>query len=92
MATDNSGFFSDPKNAISLFALLISITSLIWTLASQWEQNRRWDAVNLGRVELTDVGFIIWREISKEEALSTNWGYKPTLYSAVQNRVYKGQY
>jgi hypothetical protein len=43
MAGDSSGFFSDPKNAISLFALLTSIVSLVWTLASQWEQNRRWD-------------------------------------------------
>ncbi len=92
MVTDTPSFFADPKNAISLFALLISITSLIWTLASQWEQNRRWDALNLSRVELTDVGFIIWKEMSKEEALSTNWGYKPTLYSVVQNRIHQGKY
>lgn len=92
MSDDSQGFFSDPKVAISLLALLISIASLIWTLASQSEQNRRWDVLNLSRVELTDVGFIIWREVSKEEALSINWGHKPTLFAGIENRVYTGKY
>ena len=92
MTADTPSFFTDPKVAISLIAILISLSSLIWTFANQWEQNSRWDALNLGRVELTDVGFIIWKELSKEEALSTNWGYNPTLYSVVQERVHTGKY
>lgn len=92
MTTDTPSFFADPKVVVSLIAIVISLGSLIWTLANQWEQNRRWDALNLGRVQLSDVGFIIWKELSKEEALSTNWGYKPTLYSVVQDRVHLGKY
>ena len=92
MTTDTPSFFTDPKVAISLIVIVISLGSLIWTFANQWEQNRRWNALNLGRVELTDVGFIIWKELSKEEALSANWGYKPILYSVVQERVHRGKY
>ncbi len=76
MSVNTQSFFSDPKVAISLFALIISIISLIWTFSSQWEQNRRWDALNLGKVELTD-GFIMWKEITREEAISMKWGYEP---------------
>jgi len=92
MSSEAQRFFSDPKVALSVFAIFISAFSLFWTLANQWEQNRRWDMLNVGRVELTDVGFIIWKELSKEEALVTNWGYNPTLYSVVQDRVHRGKY
>ncbi len=88
----SQNFFTDPKVAISLFALLIAIATLIWTMFTNWEQNRRWDALNLGRVEIKDVGFIMWKEITKEEATSTDWGYKPTIFSHTENRIHTGKY
>lgn len=92
MADNTEGFFSDPKVAISLVALAISILSLIWTLANQWNQNKRWDALNLAKIELEDEGFIIWKELSKEEVLSTKWGYEPTIFQNIEDRRYTDRY
>jgi hypothetical protein len=77
---ENSNFFSDPKVIISLLAILISTVSLIWTLANQWEQNRRWEKLNNGNPELKEVRLINWKELNESEAHSTEWGYKPDIY------------
>ena len=78
--TDSPSFFSDPKVIISLFALLISIVSLIWTFANQWEQNRKWDKLNEGNPEINEIRLLNWVEYSKEEAMNKQWGYEPTIY------------
>ena len=82
MSTDSPGFFSDPKVLLSLLALFISISSLLWTLADQWEQNRRWDALNAGTVELKQARFYTWRELTHDEAFSTDWGYSPLIFGS----------
>lgn len=92
MPDNSESFFSDPKTAISVLALIIAILSFIWTLANQWKQNKRWDSLNLARIELEDEGFIIWKEMSKEEVLSTNWGYEPTIFQNIEERRYVGRY
>ena len=84
--------FTDPSVAISLFALLIAIAGFICTIFYNVDQNRRWDALNVGQVGIKDVGFIMWKEISKEEATSTEWGYKPTIFSHAENRLHTGKY
>ncbi len=82
-------FFSDPKVIISLLALLISIISFLWTLANQWEQNRRWNAINSANIILKEIMFSKWKEFSKEEAMATKWGYEPSIYGGgVQNKYY----
>lgn len=78
---ENPSFFSDPKMIISILALVISVASLIWTLANQWEQNRRWEKLNNANPELKEVRLINWKEITAEEAHSTEWGYKPDIYA-----------
>lgn len=85
MSTEQSGFFSDPKVILSLLAIFISLASLIWTLANQWEQNRRWDVLNIAAIELKEAKFHVYRELSKKEATSTNWGYSPLIYSSPDN-------
>ncbi|MBF0475654.1 MAG: hypothetical protein HQK59_07420 [Deltaproteobacteria bacterium] len=82
MSTESPGFFSDPKVLLSLFALLTSILSLFWTLANQWEQTRRWDALNAGSVELKEAKFYTWRELTRDESVSTNWGYDPLIFGS----------
>lgn len=79
MSSESPSFFSDPKVILALFALIVSIGSLICTLANQWEQNRRWDALNVGMVELKETKFFTWRELTRDEAFSTNWGYDPLI-------------
>lgn len=93
------GYFSDKKNWVSLLAVVISSISLIvagtslwWTYHNQQDQNHRWDALNLPRVELSEVGFIIWRELPPDEALKTDWGYKASLITKLEKRVVQQLY
>lgn len=78
---DSPSFFSDSKVIVSLFAISISIASFLWTLANQWEQNRRWDNLNAGNPEVKEIKLINWKEITKDEAFKTQWGYEPLIYS-----------
>lgn len=61
--SSKSSFFSDPKVIISLFAIVISIISLIWTLGNQWEQNRRWNKLNEANVILKDAKLLKWKKL-----------------------------
>lgn len=79
MSTEKTGFFADRKVILPLFALVVSIASLILTLTNQWEQNRRWDGLNTGAVELKEAKFFTWRELARDEAFSINWGYDPLI-------------
>jgi hypothetical protein len=79
---ESSNFFSDPKVILSLFALLISVVSLIWTFANQWEQNRRWDKLNTANISVKEIKMTKWKELTKSEAMKTDWGYDPSIYSS----------
>lgn len=78
--TDSPSFFADPKVMISLFALLIAAVSLIWTFSNQWEQNRKWDKLNEGNPEIREIRLLNRLELTKEEAMNREWGYKPLVY------------
>lgn len=86
------GFFSDPKVFISIAALIISLFGFVWTLFTNWDQNQKWEAINLGKLEISDVGFIMWKEFTREEATKINWGYNPTLFSYAEHRLHTGKY
>ena len=85
MATEHAGFFSDPKVILSLIALGISFISFIWTLVNQFGQNSRWYSLNVAAVELKDVKFKVYRELTKKEAITMNWGYSPLIYNSLDN-------
>lgn len=78
---ESQSFFSDPKVIISIFALLISIGNFLWSLANQFEQNRRWEELNTGNPKLKEVKFLNRKELSLEEAKNIDWGYRPLIYS-----------
>ena len=78
---NSPSFFSDPKVILSLLALIMSFGNLIWTLVNQWEQNRRWDNLNTANIVIKEIKMIKRKELTKEEALKTNWGYNPSIYS-----------
>lgn len=86
---ETSNFFSDPKVIIALVALSISIIGFIWTFANQWEQNRRWDKINAANVTIKEVKLARFKELSKEEAMNTPWGYEPLIYSTEILNVYQ---
>lgn len=77
---DTPSFFGDPKVLISLLALLIAGVSLIWTFANQWEQNRKWDKLNEGNPAIFEIRLQNWKEFTKEEAMTIQWGYDPLLF------------
>lgn len=70
-------FFGDVKGPLALLAVIISVISLYATISNQAEQNRRWEALNLGRIDLTDESFTMFKELSKEELGQTCY----TLYT-----------
>lgn len=72
---------TDPEVIISLFAFLIALASFIFTLLNQKAQNRRWDKLNEGFPEISEIRFINWLEITKEQAFNTQWGYDPHIYA-----------
>lgn len=85
MSAESPNFFSDPKVVLSLLALFISGISLVWTLANQFEQNRRWDSINAASIELSRPCLQVFREITKKEYQSIDWGYVTTLYGAADS-------
>lgn len=76
----DSGFFSDPKVMISLLALLVSIVAVVWSLANQWDQNRRWKSINAANIVLRETKMLPWERIGGTEAKSRNWGYLPEIF------------
>ncbi|MHA8061409.1 hypothetical protein PQG22_09050 [Aquirufa beregesia] len=76
-----SNFFSDPKVILALLALVVSIFNLIWMLANQSEQNRRWEKLNAANPEIKEIKMVSFKEVGKDEAMSTTWGYKPEIYA-----------
>lgn len=91
---ENDGFFTDPKVWLGIISILLSIVigigNFFYTLSAQHEQNRRWDKLNIADIALTDVGFLIFQELSEQKARETEWGYKPILFRAAKDRVFSG--
>jgi hypothetical protein len=86
----NLVFFSDPSVLLSLLGLLVSIVALIRTFVNQADQNRRWEKLNAANPEIKEIKMVSCKEMSKDEALNTNWGYKPLIFlkGEATNRVY----
>jgi hypothetical protein len=78
---ESSNFFSDPKVILSFLALIVSIVALIWTLANQAEQNRRWEKLYAANPEIKEIKMIAYKEVRKDEAMNIDWGYKPEIYA-----------
>ena len=85
-------FISDPKLIVAIFALLISIINYVTLSWYRWDQNKKWEALNIAKVELDEVYFIAWEEFDLNVALTRNWGYKPSIFSIVEDKVHKSKY
>src|SRR5437588_11294074 len=80
-------FFGDVKGPLALLAVIISVISLYATISNQAEQNRRWDALNLGRMDRTDESFTMFKELSKEDLDASDWGYIPFAFPRLEGKV-----
>jgi hypothetical protein len=83
--SNNMGFFSDPKVVISLLALVVSIVGLIWTLANQWDQNRRWESINAPNIVLREARMLPREKLTAANAKARNWGYDPEIFGSELN-------
>lgn len=81
-------FWADPKIWVAILAVVISIINFIFLSQFRWDQNKRWDALNIARVELSEVYFIGWEEIDRQTAINRLWGYSPSVFSVVKNHVH----
>jgi len=79
------------SDVLALVALLLSVGSLVVSLFVSFQQNKQWDLLNLGRVELVDSDFISWRTIPIEEARATKWGYEVLLTRRLENGEVTGE-
>ncbi len=90
MGKSLSSFFSNPVNWVALGALIISIISLIYTYSSMLDQNKKWDTLNDAKIDLVDIYFFAWELITVSEANSIKWGWKPKLFTVVENQASTG--
>jgi len=79
----SSNFWSDPKIWIAILAIVISIFDFIFLIWFRWDQNKRWDELNLARVELSNAYFIAWEEVDKQTVFSRDWGYNPSIHGVI---------
>ena len=85
MASEPPGFFSDPKTILALLAILLSVGNLIWFLANQHEQNRRWNKINAGSIELSKPIFQVFRQLTHAAYESTDVGYSCVFYGSPES-------
>lgn len=88
--------FWDPKIwgllLIFLGTLAVGGGNFLYTWGVQQEQNHKWDALNAYGVELMDAGFVIYKQISEQERINTNWGYNPITLRFAKDRIISSQY
>lgn len=80
MAATDPNPYSDPRTWIALLAIILTLFNLVWQFVNQSEQNRRWDMLNAGLVELRNPHFQVFKVVSREEARTKNWGFPMLLY------------
>ena len=92
MSQTAQSFWADPKVWIAILAVTISVIDLIALSWFRWDQNRRWDALNIARVELSDVYLIAWEELDRNIAVNRNWGYQPMIFSVIKDHVHTDRF
>lgn len=66
---------TDPKVILSLIAICISLSALIWNIINQIQQNRRWHQLNSSDIGIKEAEITIWKKVKREEAKNIAWGY-----------------
>ena len=82
----------EPQNAIAILALIISILTFCWATINQKAQDDRWDELNTGKIEYVESKVIMWGEFTQDEVYRMDWGYKPVLYSVIENELHMNKY
>ncbi len=91
MSSSGVNTFADPKLWFSALALAVALASFIYSWWSNKDQNKKWEALNAARIDVTNMYFVGWTEIDVQTARSTDWGYSPMLFSHVANRVHSNK-
>lgn len=80
--------WTDPKLWIAILAIGIAVASFVFSWWSRIDQNKKWDALNVARLDVTNLFFIGWTEIEAEKVKSIDWGYTPYWISHLEGRVH----
>lgn len=73
-----SKFVKGLKGPVALMAFIVSLIALGHTIYNQIDQNRRWDALNRGRIDITDTGFTAFKLMTVDEVKKTDRGFNLT--------------
>jgi hypothetical protein len=68
-------------NMISIFALILSIISIFWTIYNQIVQNIRWAKLNAANPGIREIKMLPFKQITRQEAEKIDWGYNANIYS-----------
>jgi hypothetical protein len=82
-----SKFIKGFKGPVALMAFIVSLIALGHTIYNQMDQNRRWDALNRGRIDITDIGFTAFKLMTVNEVKETDWGFNLTYTYDVEDGV-----
>lgn len=70
------------SDVLSVFAIIISGLTILWSIVNQRNQDKKWDQLNAANPIIKEFNFVRFKEITGQEANSTNWGYiNPLIYT-----------
>lgn len=80
----------DWKFWIELVVAVAAVAGFGLSLLNYFRENARWKDLNMGRVEISRVGFIYFKILPKEESLKTDWGYRVDALEMLEDRRLTG--
>ncbi|MGN6604520.1 MAG: hypothetical protein ACTHK8_18825 [Ginsengibacter sp.] len=71
----------------TFISISLSLAALIYTCHTNTDQNRKWDQLNLGKITIGSIKFENFREVTKVQFDTINWGYRVETVTGPDSRV-----
>lgn len=78
LLTNKKSILKDFTFWFSIISLGVSLYTISSTISESKSQNKKWQAINIAKISVIDVKFLIWRKIDYKELCKGDWGYNPT--------------
>ena len=82
---------SKEGNIVAIAAFIIAGISLILSIWWRYDENKKWEVINVARIDVTNMYFVGWKEIDPSTARSIKWGFTPMSFSHIENRVHRNK-
>jgi hypothetical protein len=76
-----------PSNMLSIFSIIISVSVLLFTWYNSRDQNKKWNHLNLGKIDVISVKFTYFREIETKDFDSIQWGYPVQVITDPESKI-----